>query len=262
MPAEYEVLAIRYGTVNTTRANLLYRYHAYGENDTPIQMDYYFWVIRNDTETILLDTGFFPAAGTRRGRNCLVDPVVALEQIGIGADDVSRIIVSHFHYDHIGNIAAFPRATVSAQAKELDFWLSPIAKRFQFASTSEQNELDHLDASAREGRLTTIDGNAELAPGITARLVGGHCPGQQIITVSTQSGPVVLASDALHLYEELELDRPFEVFSDLPATYATYDTLAQLVSDGASLVAGHDPDVMRRYPALSPETSELAVRIG
>jgi len=62
-------------------------------------------------------------------------------------------------------------------------------------------------------------------------------------------GTVVLASDALHFYEEVERDRPFAILADLPAMYRAYDTLAQLATQpGTSLVAGHDPLVRTRFP--------------
>jgi len=261
MPAEYEVIALRYGTLQTTRSQMFYRYHAYGDPDTAIQMDYYFWVIRNDEETILLDTGFLPEAGTRRGRTCLIDPVVALETIGIGIDDVSRIILSHFHYDHTGNVS---RSPVRRSLRNSVRWSSG-CRRWRGGSPSR----------ARANRASSTTSTRHRSRGasrrstVTGARARDHRPprrrplsGQQIITVNTASGPVVLASDALHLYEELERDRPFEVFCDLPATFAAYDTLAVLEADGGAIVAGHDPAVMTRFAPFSPETTELAVRIG
>ena len=72
----------------------------------------------------------------------------------------------------------------------------------------------------------------------------------------------MLASDALHFYEELALDRPFDIFIDLSAMY-TSDILAELgASGGTSIVPGHDPEVMARFPALNDRVKDLAVRIG
>ncbi|HEX8713993.1 MAG TPA: hypothetical protein VF706_00365, partial [Solirubrobacteraceae bacterium] len=71
--AVYEVFAIRYATLRSLKRDLYYRYEAYGEDDgdVAVDMDYYFWLIRGEQETILLDTGFDPAAGARRGRRIL-----------------------------------------------------------------------------------------------------------------------------------------------------------------------------------------------
>ena len=63
----------------------------------------------------------------------------------------------------------------------------------------------------------------------------------------------MLASDALHFYEEVERDRPFAILADLPAMYRAYDTLAQLAGQpGTHLVAGHDPEVRARFAAWRP----------
>ena len=64
----YEVAALRYGTRETRKSECYYRWDSYGEPDAPIGMDYFFWVLRNGGETIVVDTGFHPDVGARRGR--------------------------------------------------------------------------------------------------------------------------------------------------------------------------------------------------
>ena len=102
-------------------------------------------------------------------------------------------------------------------------------------------------------RLTLFTGTCTPAPGIELTEVGGHTPGQLIAAVATDGGPdrsstVVLASDALHFYEEVERDRPFAILADLPAMYRAYDTMAQLAKQpNTYLVAGHDPVVRDRF---------------
>ncbi|MBO0714710.1 MAG: N-acyl homoserine lactonase family protein [Acidimicrobiales bacterium] len=260
MPAD--ILAVRYGTWESTRAETFYRYHAYGEPDGPIRLDYFFWLLRGGGQTILVDTGFDPAAGERRGRTCLVEPKAALARLGVAPEQVSRVVVSHLHYDHIGNLAAFPEAAITVQRRELEFWTGPYGRRPQFAGSSEPNEIAYLEQAAGEGRVQLLDGDGEIAPGVVAMLVGGHCPGQQIVICETPAGRVVLASDALHFYEEMERDMPFAVLSSLPDTYRAYDLLRELEGEGARLVAGHDPLVTERFPGAGGPASDLAVRLA
>jgi glyoxylase-like metal-dependent hydrolase (beta-lactamase superfamily II) len=257
-----DFLAVRYGTFLSTRAEMFYRYHAYGEEDGPIRLDYFFWLLRLQGETILVDTGFDPAAGARRGRTCLVEPTEALALVGVTPGQVGKVVVSHLHYDHVGNLSAFPEATFLVQRREFDFWTGPYGRRRQFALSSEPDEIAYLEAADREGRVKLLDGDGEVAPGVLAILVGGHCPGQQIVVVDAPSGRVVLASDALHFYEEMERDMPFAVLSSLPDTYRAYDLLRELEGAGARLVAGHDPLVMDRFPAADGPASDLAVRLA
>jgi len=244
----YAVTAIRYATRETAKSECFYRWHSYCEPDEPLVMDYFFWLLQGEGETILVDTGFAPEAGTRRGRTCLCEPLAALGLLGVEPADVSTLVLTHLHYDHTGAIDAFPQAQLTVQRRELDFWTGPLAVRAQFASIVEPAEIEAVARAHAEGRVRVLDGEEEIAPGIVALDVGGHSPGQQVTVVDSAAGPVVLASDAIHFYEELERDRPFDVLVDLAEMYAGYDTLRRLAAEPrAALVAGHDPLVLERF---------------
>jgi glyoxylase-like metal-dependent hydrolase (beta-lactamase superfamily II) len=257
----YEIHAVRYATLRSRRGELFYRHSSYGEPDAEIDMSYYFWVLRRGPETILVDTGFAPGVGERRGRTCLVPPVDAVRGLGIAPESVSTVVVTHFHYDHIGNLDAFPKAQLIVPAAELEFWTGPMAKRYQFGSHVEQEEVAFIVEADRKGRVRTTAGTEEILDGVTAIAVGGHSPGQQLTVVQSTTGPVVLASDAVHFYEELELERPFAVVHDLELMYAAYDVLKQFASSGAIVVPGHDPNVTRRH-APDGDSDPTVVRIG
>ena len=130
---------------------------------------------------------------------------------------------------------------------EYDFWTGPMGRRGQFAHTTEASELDHLRELRAAGRLTLAGRTRQVAPGIELIQVGGHTPGQAIVTVATAGGPVVLASDAVHYYEELERDRPFSIVASLADMYAAFDQIRELADGGARVVAGHDPLVAERF---------------
>jgi glyoxylase-like metal-dependent hydrolase (beta-lactamase superfamily II) len=254
----YEIHAVRYATLRSRRSELFYRHASYGEPDAEIEMAYYFWVLRKDGDVILVDTGFDPEVGARRGRTCLVPPLDALRTMGIAPESISTVVVTHFHYDHVGNLAGLPHAQLIVPARELAFWTGPVAARFQFGSHVEAGEIATVEHAHREGRVRTTDGTEEILDGVTAIQVGGHSPGQQLTVVESASGRVVLASDAVHFYEELELQRPFAVMHDLERMYAAYDVLDALGGTGATIVPGHDPDVARRHAA---DTEATVVRI-
>lgn len=261
MPRAWTVTAVRYGTLETTLSDAYYRYSAYGEPDGPARLDYYFWILRDGDETILVDTGFAPEAGRRRGRTCLVEPAAAMAQLGIAPDTVSRVVLTHLHYDHTGNLDVLPDAELLVPARELDFWLGPLARREQFAHSVEQSELDQVRAADEAGRVRRLDGEQEIAEGVRTIVLGGHSPGQAALHVDTTAGPVVLASDAVHFYEELERDRPFAVIADLVEVYEAYDALSALVANGGHFVPGHDAGVMERYPPVHGPAGDFAVEI-
>lgn len=263
----YEVLAVRYGTRIAGKAESYLNFHLYGEPDESFTMDYFFWLVRGPQRTVLVDCGFGAEAGDRRGRSTLVDPVAALSALGVEATDVDQIVVSHAHYDHIGNLHRFPNAEVVIARREYDFWTGPYARRLQFAHSTEADELAGLVATREQGRLRLVEDTLDLAPGIELVVVGGHTPGQMVVQVAAGPGAVVLAADALHFYEELERDRPFFVVADLVEMYRGFDLLREMTEDsGRLLVAGHDAAVRTRFPGRVPglpaEMADLVVRIA
>ena len=258
----YDVQAVRYATLHAPRSDLFYRHGAYGEPDAETEMAYWFWLLRDGEHVVVVDTGFDPEVGARRGRTCLLPPVEAMRAFGVEPASVSHVVVTHLHYDHVGNLDAFPQATLIVPRRELEFWTGPIAARFQFGSHVEQREVDLVVRAAAEGRVRLTEGTDEILDGITAITVGGHSPGQQITVVRGTTGDVVLASDAVHFYEELELERPFAVIHDLEQMYVAYDVLKGLAAAGATVVPGHDPEVGRRFEQVGTAGAATAVRVG
>jgi glyoxylase-like metal-dependent hydrolase (beta-lactamase superfamily II) len=105
------------------------------------------------------------------------------------------------------------------------------------------------------------DGDAEVAPGVTVHKIGGHSRGLQCVRVATASGPVVLASDASHFYENFEKGKVFPVTIDIADVLAGYQRLIALAGSPARVVPGHDPLVLQRYPALNRETEGIVHRL-
>jgi glyoxylase-like metal-dependent hydrolase (beta-lactamase superfamily II) len=247
---QYEVLAVRYGTRQASAAEVFLNYHAYREPNRPLRMDYFFWVARSPARTVVVDTGFSPAGGAARGRTMLLDTVPALRAAGLTPDAVAQVVLTHAHYDHIGGLPVFTQAEVLMTRDEYDFWTGPMGRRGQFAHTTEEGELSHLRELREAGRLTLTGRTRQVAPGIELTQVGGHTPGQAVVTVATGAGPVILASDAVHYYEELERDRPFSTVANLAEMYAAFDQIREMdAAPGARVVAGHDPLVAERFTA-------------
>ena len=146
-----EVLAIRYCTRTTTRAENFLNHHLYGEPDADIEMDYYFWVVRDGAGTILVDTGFNPVVGDRRRRAWWTTPADALPTIGVDPGSVHTIVVTHAHWDHTGNLHQFPDARIVISQAEYDFWTSPMARRSQFVTHAEPTRSPTSSARTRRG---------------------------------------------------------------------------------------------------------------
>lgn len=246
------------------RSDVYLNYQLYGEPDGSIEMDYFFWIIRNERRTFVVDTGFGEVGGTVRDRITLVHPVWAFDQLGIDPADAPPVVVTHAHYDHIGNLDHFDSSPIVVAQAELDFWFGPHGRRTLFHHSVQDAELAVLDAALCEGRVQSVTDRCALADGIEVIRVGGHTPGQLVVLVQTADGPVLLASDAVHYYEECERNMPFVSVANLPDLYAGFDEVRAMIADGRvrHLVTGHDPDTLRRFPALGGPLAGWVAVIG
>jgi glyoxylase-like metal-dependent hydrolase (beta-lactamase superfamily II) len=245
----FGIVAIKYGSYTVRKSEVFLRYGLYGQPDAEIGMDYFFWVIADRDRVVLVDTGYAPAVGICRGRVNVGTPVEMLRALGVEPHSVSKIVLTHLHYDHIGNLREYPTADILLQRDEWDFWTGPYANRLQYSCLMEKDEMAVLIRAHEEGRICLLDGDSEIVPGVRTVLVGGHTPGQQIVIVEESGRRAVLASDSMHYYEQLERDLPLAVVSDVQGMYRGYDLLKELAgSPSTALIAGHDPRVEYLFP--------------
>jgi glyoxylase-like metal-dependent hydrolase (beta-lactamase superfamily II) len=112
-----------------------------------------------------------------------------------------------------------------------------------------------------QNRVRFHDGDSELMPGVSLHLIGGHTMGLQVVRVATRRGPVVLASDASHLYANMEEIRPFPIVWSVADMVEGYRRLRELAQSPQHVIPGHDPLVMERYPAPREDLSGIVVRL-
>jgi glyoxylase-like metal-dependent hydrolase (beta-lactamase superfamily II) len=262
--SQYQVTIVKYGTRSTRKSDVYLNFPLYHEDDEPIGMDYFFWILQGQDRTVVVDTGFSRRGGELRSRTSLADVSELFSAFGVDPLSGPDVVVTHAHYDHIGNLSLFANSRVIMARAEFDFWSSRHAGRTMFHHSVEDDELDYLRRVNDDGRLVLFDDGFDVAPGISVMRVGGHTPGQSVVRVDTSEGVVLLASDAIHYYEEYERDMLFMSVADLVAMYEGFDRIRELVSGGdvAHLVSGHDPDTLSRFTRAIGEYSHLAATIG
>lgn len=248
-PTVHEIYAVKFGQNLEGRRGHFFSGPDADPHDELMQLDYFVWAIRSPGQDIVLDAGFTAATNRRRHRDHWEEPSAALRRLGVDPESVPVVILSHLHYDHCGDLGAFPAARFVLQAEELAFWTGPFASRGEFARHIEVVDVHQVERLTAEGRVTLVDGVQEVTEGVWVHRVGGHTPGMQIVRVRTAEGMVVLASDASHFFENVEQDKPFAVHADVVDMYRTFDTMNELATPGL-VVAGHDPALFDRFPAV------------
>lgn len=261
---DYVVTIARHGTRATARGEVFLNYPLYRQPDGPMGMDYFVWLLQSADRTIVVDTGFSRHGAEVRGREVLFEVPDLLRRLGVDAAHVKTVIITHAHYDHIGNLEAFPEARFVLSRREYEFWTGPHAHQTLFRHSVERDELAMLQRLVDAGRVDFFDRSVRPAPGVEVIEVGGHTPGQSVVRVNTTDGAVLLASDAVHYYEELMDDMPFSAVADLVEMYDAFAWMRHMLASGeiSHVVAGHDPTTLSRFAPVSGELRGDAATIG
>ena len=248
--ATYDVHAVRFGTIAGFRGSSLI---ADADPARRIDIAMMVWVLRSPGRVVLVDAGFYrdkfltqwkPSEFTR--------PSDALQTgLGIQPAQVTDIIVSHIHWDHVDGADLFPRAKVWIQREEYDYYVGPEGKVKNRAIDADDATM--LAAIGAAGRLQLVDGDdKEILPGIRIYTGGKHTYASQYAGVQTRKGTVILASDSAYLYENLERGIPIAQTLDRKANLAAHARMMKLVLQPKLVVPGHDPAVFERFPVVKP----------
>jgi glyoxylase-like metal-dependent hydrolase (beta-lactamase superfamily II) len=255
---QYEVFAIKYAH-HARRASE--NFIGGDPHDGPMPLDYFVWLIRGAGREIVVDTGFSAPMAAKRQRDHIRCPTEGLRLLNIDSKTIKDVVVTHLHYDHIGNFDLFPAATFHLQDLEMNYATGRHMAQPVFSGAYEVEDVVGMVRRAYAGRVRFHDGDAEIAPGISLHLIGGHTMGLQVVRVATRRGWVVVASDASHFYANMEEVRPFPIVYSVAAMVEGYDRLRALAESPAHVIPGHDPLVLERYPAPSKALQGIVARL-
>jgi glyoxylase-like metal-dependent hydrolase (beta-lactamase superfamily II) len=200
----WEVFVLEYARASKQPiASLIQGAFGDGAIDTPFS----FVLARNGARSVLIDTGFMKEGhgevmAARFGVPDWISPLRLLAEMGVKPDDVTDIVLSHAHFDHMGSIEQFPKARLYLQKKELLSWVEAMALPRQFGFLTMVLDPDDIHAAleaAVEHRLVLLDGDMDdVLPGIHVRSGEGHTIGQQFAVVETAAGRYVVSGDCVY----------------------------------------------------------------
>lgn len=246
--SDYSIQAIRYATAADFPLSGLVMG---APKDEKIDIAMVVWLIRGGGRNILFDTGFhrdvwlkdFPTTGYLRP-----DQAVALA--GVKAEDVTDIVISHAHWDHMGGIDLFPKAIVWIQRQEFAYYTGDAWQPGGRHGGIDADDVKALVQLNIEGRLRLVDGDdVAIIPGIRAYTGARHTYASQYIRVDGDP-PFVLASDNCYLYRNLAEHRASATFTeaDQPANIRNQARMIELAGSADRVVPGHDARQFERFP--------------
>ena len=245
---DYKIQAIKYGTIAQYPVSGLVVGAPEGEMiDIPLA----FWLIRGNGRNILFDCGFY-----RQKWNDEFDiegyirPDEAVRRAGLKVSDITDLILSHAHWDHMGGIDLFPDATLYIQRTEYDYYVGEAWQDGGQTDGIDPEDIVSLVKRNITGTLKFIDGDdTEVLPGIRAFTGGRHTFASQYLLIETDP-PYVLASDNAYLYRNLEEMAPIATFA-VEDGMANIQALKRMVSLAGAIdrvIPGHDPAVFDKFP--------------
>ena len=250
MSALWKVYALKYADRNArTRAD------SFLDDDHPSAphgMDYFVWVLENQGRRILVDTGYDAAEAERRQRPILRDPAKALWALDLDPETVETVIITHLHYDHAGGLDRYPKAQFHLQAADMAFATGPCMCDPTIQAPFTVEHVCEMVRHVYSGRVVFHQGDGEVAPGVTVHCIGGHSRGLQAVRVMTEAGPLCLASDAAHYYENFQDRKLFPIVVDREEMRAGFGRIVELAGDASRVIPGHDPLVTTHFAPHGP----------
>src|SRR5579872_2585513 len=219
--------------------------------DEKIDTMFAVWLIRGGGHNILFDSGFHRERWFKLWTiKDFLRPDEAVKLAGVKPEEITDIVVSHAHWDHMGGIDLFPKATVWIQKEEFRYYTGDAWQEGGQHGGIDPDDIQELVRLNTEGRVRLVNGDdVEILPGIHAYTGGRHTYASQYLRVEGNP-PFVLASDNLYLYRNLAEHKASATFSDADhaANIRNQYRMVQLAGSPDRVVPGHDALQFQRFP--------------
>ena len=199
------------------------------------------------------------------------DPKTVLGRVGYAPEDIEAILVTHMHFDHMGNFESFPNAKLYVQLEEYVGWAKAVAlarelgeeeDRSWIFSSFDPDDLVRASKGIADGKIKFLTGDAEVLPGITAHLErDSHTFGTQWFLIQTRNGPYAVVGDTVYWYSNVEKLWPpgYNQGNSFNQIYAYQRLRKVLKGETHRIVPGHDPLIWDRHSSWSPKkTNQIA----
>jgi glyoxylase-like metal-dependent hydrolase (beta-lactamase superfamily II) len=254
---KYEVYAVRFATIADFRVASLV---AGADPSRRMDIAMMIWVLKGlDGRVAIVDSGFHRDQYFRQFTvRDYINPSEAIAPLGLTADAITDLIISHMHWDHAGGIDLFPNARVWIQKDEYDYFAGEAWQTRSTHGGIDPDDVLELVKRNLAGRVTLVRGNDDTSvSGITFNTGGRHTWASQFVTVQTRKSTVVIASDNMYLYENLAARKPIAQTLDPASNLRAQDSMRSLATDLRLVVPGHDPAVFDRFPRVSDRIARI-----
>ena len=252
----YQILAIRYATIPGFPVSGLV---AGADKARKIDIAMMIWLVRGNGRNILVDSGFYHDRFFKDWHvTDFTKPSDALQRVGLKPEDITDVIITHMHWDHADGMDLFPNARIWIQKDELQYYAGEAWQSKDTHGGIDEEDVLTLVKLNMQGRVGLVNGDAkEIIPGIICYTGGKHTYQSQYVGVQTAAGTVVLASDNMYLYENLERHAPIAATVDAESNLRAQDRMKGIAARPELIIPGHDPQVFTKFPNPAPGIAEI-----
>lgn len=227
-----------------------------------VKINFMIWLIKGNGRTILVDAGFLNDIDDAKDFKVIdyIRPDSALAKLDIKPGDITDIIFSHPHWDHIDGVGLFPNAHVWIQKEDLNFFVNTAWQKGQSNGGFAKRDVRQMVDLNLAGRVTLVDGDdKEIIPGIKVFTGSRHTFNSQYVLVNTGSNKIIIASDNIWVYYSLDhLVPPSDGGTLDPAGYVkAMQRMKTMVTNIKYIIPGHDAKVFSKFPAVAPGVVEI-----
>ena len=246
---DYSIYAIR---LADSPGDLLSDMVVGAPKDEKLDTVYALWLIRGAGRNILFDSGFHRERWFKEWTiRDYLRPDEAVKLAGVQPEQITDIVISHAHWDHMGGIDLFPKAVVWIQKEEFRYYTGEAWQPRGDHGGIDPEDVQMLVKLNTEGRLRLVDGdNVELFAGIHAYTGGHHTYCSEYLLIDG-TPPFVLASDNSYLYRNLETHMASATFTDdfHAANIKNQERMIELAGSIDRVIPGHDALQFQKFPS-------------
>ena len=172
------------------------------------------------------------------------------------------MVLTHLHYDHVGNFHKFAKARFHLQTREMGFVTGPYMRYPKFGHCFEVEDVVGMVKLNFKGRVEQHNGDVRTG----ARHHAASCrrpyarPADRARHDQARLGRAGLRRRALLRAHAARTASSLTAFN-LGDMVDGYRTCERLAASPDHIIPGHDPLVMKLYPAVSPELEGIIVRL-
>lgn len=252
----YEIYALKFGERTNKTPVSDVAVGATG-NDS-LNVCFMYWLLNGNGKIILVDAGFTDDMKINPKFITWNSPDKMLEKINIKPADITDVIITHPHWDHIGGIDLYPDAQVWMQKDDYDYFVG--AAWQEGGNKNGFNEKDVLKIVQRNlnNKLTLVKGDdIEIIPGIKVFTGSKHTCESQYVLVSSGDDKVIIASDNAWFYYNLISLLPIPITHDAKAYAENLKRMKTMVKNMDLIIPGHDPLVFSKFTTVASDVVKI-----